>query len=183
VIERIALVGFMGAGKTVVGRRLAGRLGWRHLDLDDEVERLAGRSVATIFARQGEAAFREMEADATRRLAMVSGVVISTGGGWVTQPEAFRMLGPAAVHVWLRVGPEIALARVTGPRSRRRPLLEVPDPAATILRMLRDREPLYSRAEIVVETDGLTPGQVAVEIARLMQPRLTRRGDDTPGRT
>lgn len=181
MIERIALVGFMGAGKTVVGRLLARRLGWRHLDLDTEIEKRVGRSVGAIFDAEGEAAFREMEMEATRRLASDREVVVSTGGGWVTHPDAFRMLGPEALHVWLRVEPATVLARITGPRSRRRPLLEVPDPAATIHRMLRDREPLYGRADLIVETEGLTPWQVAWEIARITRPRLAR-GVDTPGR-
>lgn len=158
----IVLVGLSGAGKTVVGRLLAGRLDWAFVDLDEEVERVAGRSIAAVFAGQGQSHFRDLEERVTRSAAVDSRTVVSTGGGWMARPE-LREIWPDAVRVWLRVEPGSAAARLARERSTR-PLLAGPDPEAELRLLLADRLPAYRLAEIAVRTDGLAPGAVAEAI-------------------
>jgi shikimate kinase len=158
----IILVGLSGAGKTVVGRLLAQRLAFRFLDLDSEVEHLAGCSIADLFAREGEGAFRDLEDQVTRTAAVDSETVVSTGGGWMDRPE-LREMWPGAVRVWLRVEPQSALSRLAQERSTR-PLLAGPHPESALRRLLADRLAAYEMAEIAVRTDGLAPEAVVVAI-------------------
>jgi shikimate kinase len=158
----IVLVGLSGAGKTVVGRLLAQRLGFQFLDLDSEVEHLAGCSIADLFAREGEGAFRDLEGHVTRTATVDSETVVSTGGGWMDRPK-LREMWPGAVRVWLRVEPESARSRLAQERSTR-PLLAGPDPESALRRMLAHRLAAYEMAEIAVRTDGLAPEAVVVAI-------------------
>ena len=158
----IVLVGLSGAGKTVVGRLLARRLDWSFVDLDEEVERVTGRSVADVFTEQGEPAFRELEGRVTRSATVESRTVVSTGGGWMTRLE-LRETWPDAVRVWLRVEPDSAAARLALDRSTR-PLLAGPDPEAELRRLLAGRISAYRLAEIEVRTDGLAPEAVVEAI-------------------
>jgi shikimate kinase len=170
-VRRVVLVGFMTSGKTTVGAALAQRLGWRHLDLDAEIERAEGRTVAEIFAARGESAFRRLEAELTPRLLARERSVLSVGGGWVSGP-AWRALPEGTLSVWLRVSAEEVLRRA-GPATRRRtrPLLAVADPEAEVRRLLREREPLYRLAEVSTATDGRDAAQVAAEIERIVRGR------------
>jgi shikimate kinase len=158
----IVLVGLSGAGKTAVGRLLAGRLDWAFVDLDEEVERVSGRSIAAVFAEEGQSRFRDLEAQVTRSAAVDSRTVVSTGGGWMARPE-LRGIWPDAVRVWLRVEPGNAVARLARERSTR-PLLAGPDPEAELRLLLADRLPAYRQAEIAVPTDGLAPEAVVAAI-------------------
>lgn len=153
-IERVVLVGFMASGKSVVGKALARRLGWRCVDLDEEIERLAARSIAEIFAHDGEAEFRRIEMEATRGTIGAKGLVLSCGGGWVTNPESFQLVPRDSLIVWLRVSPETAVARVRAHVDGAvRPLLANDDPIGTAVRLLREREALYQRADLTVDSD------------------------------
>jgi len=158
----IVLVGLSGAGKTVVGRLLAQRLAYTFLDLDSEVEHIAGRSIADLFAREGEGAFRDLEGQVTRSASVDSETVVSTGGGWMARPE-LRDMWPDAVRIWLRVEPESAASRLAREGSTR-PLLAGPDPESVLRRLLADRLVAYQMAEIAVRTDGLAPEAVVVAI-------------------
>jgi shikimate kinase len=175
-VRRVVLLGMMAAGKTAVGAALARRLGWRHVDLDREVERLAGRSVAAIFAADGEAAFRALEARATAALAGEAEVVLSPGGGWITTPGLLESLGPGTLSVWLRVEPEEAVRR-SAAAAGERPLLAGPDPLGAVRRLLAEREPLYARAELSVHTAGRT----ADELALLLLSEIRSRGTAAEG--
>jgi shikimate kinase len=161
--QRVVLVGFMGSGKSSVGAELARRLGWEHLDLDREIEAREGRTVPEIFRAEGEPYFRAREAEATVEVAGRSGVVLSPGGGWITNPGLLERLGPGTLSVWLRVSPETVLERVAPTRGDR-PLLDVPDPLSVVRRLLAEREPFYRRAGLVVDTDGLDVAGVAAVV-------------------
>jgi len=158
----IVLVGLSGAGKSVVGRLLARRLDWSFVDIDAEVERITGHSIAFVFAEQGEPAFRELEGRATRSAAIDSRTVVSTGGGWMAPPE-LREMWPDAVRVWLQAEPGCAAARLALDRSTR-PLLAGPDPEDELRRLLASRLAGYGLAEVAVRTDGLTPEAVVEAI-------------------
>jgi shikimate kinase len=159
-VERVVLLGFMAAGKTAVGAELARRLGWDAVDLDALIEAEQGVRVAAIFATHGEARFRELEGEATRRVAARAGVVLSPGGGWITRAENLGALGEGTLSVWLRVSPEEAVRRAAAAPGER-PLLAGADPLAAARRLLDERAPLYARAALHVDTAGRTPAQVA----------------------
>jgi shikimate kinase len=166
----VVLLGFMAAGKTAVGAELARRLGWAHLDLDREIERREGRAVAAIFAAEGEARFRELEARATAELASHGRVVLSPGGGWIGGAGNLEALGAGTLSVWLRVSPEEAVRRA-GAAPGERPLLAGPDPLEAARRLLEARAPLYARADVQVDTEGRSPAEVADIIATEVRAR------------
>ena len=157
------LVGFMCAGKSSVGRVLARRLGWAFVDLDRLVEEREGRTVAEIFAREGEAAFRRAEAAASDAVASWSRMVLAPGGGWALNAARTAPPAPGTLSVWLRVSPEEVVRRgASAPGTR--PLLAGADPLAAARRLLAEREPAYTRADVVVDTEGRTPEEVAAEV-------------------
>ncbi|HLM68903.1 MAG TPA: shikimate kinase [Longimicrobium sp.] len=170
-VERIVLVGMMCSGKSAVGAALAQRLGWTHADLDREIERAAGRSVREIFAAEGEAAFRRMEAEATRRMAGRAHLVLSPGGGWITNPELLDALGPGTLCVWLQVSPEEAVRRSTAAPGER-PLLAGPDPLGAVRRLLAERERFYARAHLALPTDGRSVDGAARDIEASIRDRI-----------
>lgn len=168
--RRIVLVGFMAAGKTSAGRRLAGRAGYRFVDLDAEVERRAGRTVREIFREEGEEGFRRREAEATRAMDPAeggSGLVVAAGGGWMARPE-LRDRWAGAVRVWLRVSPEEALERMGGDLDSR-PMVDAERPLRSLRRLLERRRDDYARAEHEVSTDGRTPEEVAARILEVLR--------------
>lgn len=165
--ERIVLVGFMAAGKSTVGRRLAARTGYPFVDLDEAVEELAGRPIPDIFREEGEEAFREREAEVTRRLDDVRPAVISVGGGWMARPE-LRDRWPDAARVWLRVGPETVLERI-GDDLESRPMLDPGSPLRSIRAILEARRADYARAEYRVTTDDRSPAEVARSVLELLE--------------
>lgn len=170
---RIVLVGFMAAGKSTTGRRLARRVGYVFVDLDEEVERRAGRTIPEIFREDGEPAFRHLEAEVTRELDAVpgeAGLVVAAGGGWMARPELRDRWGDEAVRVWLRARPETVLARV-GDDVASRPMLDPDDPEASVRELQARRRDDYARAELAVDTDDLSPGEVAARVELLLRRR------------
>lgn len=157
---RVVLVGFMGAGKSTVGPLVARRLGWAFVDLDDEIERAAGRTVREIFATGGEAAFRDAERAAAERVSARERLVLATGGGAFTVPETRSALQRGALTVWLSCELDTLLARI--PADGSRPLAAN---RATIGPLLRGREPSYALADLKVDTTRRAPGEVARIVA------------------
>ncbi len=143
------LVGFMGAGKSTIGAALADELGWRFIDVDAEIEKREGIPISELFAKRGEAAFREIETDQIRRCihAVQSGApsVIALGGGAFTQPRNWDLLEENGITIWLDCPFEIVCQRLEGDRTR--PLAEDRDRFA---RLFEDRLPLYGRADFRV---------------------------------
>ena len=165
----------MCSGKSAVGAALAHRLGWEHLDLDREIERAAGRAIRDIFAAEGEAAFRRMEAEATARIARRDGVVLSPGGGWMSNPGLLDSLGPGTLCVWLQVSPEEAVRRA-GAAPGERPLLAGADPLAAVRRLLGERERFYARAHLALPTDGRPVDALAEQIHNVIRSRTGASG-------
>lgn len=158
----------MGSGKSSAGRRLARLLGWRFRDMDREIERAEGRRIAEIFESAGEPYFRRVEARTANRLLEEERVVIASGGGWPCAPGRLEKLGPDTLSIWLKVPPEVAVARALASRTVR-PLLRVADPMARAEALLREREPFYRLARWTIETDRRTPKAVAREIRSRME--------------
>lgn len=171
----MALIGLSGAGKSTVAPLAAARLGFPWIDLDAEIARAAGRSVAELFA-EGEAAFRAREAEALERALgrRGPGLVLACGGGIVTEPRTRALLRAKGFVVWLRVSPAGALARLGREGIAERPLLSGDSAAARLEAMHRERGPLYeAAADAVIDTDGLTPWEVADRVAALCRPDPT----------
>ena len=156
----LVLVGMMGAGKTSVGKRLARRLGWRHVDADKRIERTTGRTIPDIFATEGEAGFRTVESDVLDALLRLPGrTIVSTGGGAVLSSANRALMRERGTVVWLRARPETLLARVRAGEGR--PLL-ADDPAAALRRLADERQAAYTdAAHVIIDVDGLTADQVA----------------------
>ena len=149
--KTLVLVGMMGAGKTSVGRRLASTLGVPFRDADVEIEAAAGCTIKEIFERYGEPAFRSGERKVIARLLSDPPHVLAAGGGAFIDAETREKIKERAVSIWLRAPIELLIQRVL--RKDTRPLLRNTDSRATLERLLRDREPIYAEADIVVESD------------------------------
>ena len=162
--RRVVLVGFMGAGKTTVGRLLADELGWRFVDLDDQVVSGAGKPVAAIFAEDGEPAFRAAERAAAEAIRGETDVVIAAGGGSTVDPATRAALTKGALTVWLRCARDALLARI--PSDGSRPLAANRERIAALL---SEREPIYRLADLVVDTTSAAPRDAARAIARAVR--------------
>ena len=154
----------MGAGKTVVGRRLARSLGWSFVDLDAVIEAGEGRPIPEIFAGRGEGYFRQREKAALSHVLEGSGQVIALGGGAVVDPGNLMLLKERSLLIWLRVSPDTVLSRVG--RTADRPLLQGPDRLKRIEELSAQREGVYAEAHVAVDTDGLSVDQVVQQIER-----------------
>jgi shikimate kinase len=177
VPPNLLLVGFMGTGKSTLGRLLARR--WRRpfVDTDEAVEKLAGKSIADIFAQDGEPAFRALERQVVESHLPAAGAVIACGGGLVVPEGMGALVATKGVVVTLFASPESILRR-TGNRGHR-PLLEGPDPEAKVKELLAAREKAYLACGIAVFTDGRTLQQLADAVERIY--RRESPGFRTPG--
>ena len=161
---RVFLIGYRGTGKTTVGRLLADRLGWGFVDADDRIEATAGRSIAEIFAAEGEAGFRDREAAAVAELARLDRHVVSTGGGVILRPANRELLRAAGFVAWLTADPDTIWTRLlTDPTTAaRRPNLTASGGADEVRTLLAAREPLYREtAAVRIPTDAPSPEAVA----------------------
>ena len=165
MIERIVLIGLMGSGKTTVGQKVAEKLGWRVIDLDQEIEAQAGMSVAQIFERQGETAFRRLEQQLTTRLLAERKVVFTPGGGWVTHVAAQQIPEHTAIF-WLQVSPEVAVQRIRNADSR--PLL-AGDPLQRARQLAEERNETYAAFGMPIDTNDRTADEVANEIVEWLR--------------
>ncbi len=153
--HNLVLVGFMGSGKSSLGRTAARELGFRFLDTDQMIVEQCGRPISEIFATDGEAVFRAMETDVIRSLEGVRNCVVSTGGGAILAAENRSLLRALGFVVWLTASEETLFERVS--RNSKRPLLQTANPRATLERLLRERDGLYREsAHWVLDTSHLT---------------------------
>jgi 3-dehydroquinate synthase len=147
----IFLVGLMGAGKTTVGRALAKKLHKRFIDSDHEIEARTGASIPLIFEIEGEASFRQREAEVIRDLTAQSDIVLATGGGAILRPENRECLKSRGTVIYLRASVQSILQRTS--HDKNRPLLQTADPRQRIEQLAREREPYYLEvAHLIVET-------------------------------
>jgi shikimate kinase len=159
----IALIGFMGAGKSSAGHLVAEQLHFDYLDTDEMIQARAGRSIAEIFATDGEPAFRKMESELVKELAQRTKTVISTGGGLPVNPENLAGLKDYALVVCLWASPEAIWERVK--HQTHRPLLHDPDPQQKIRDLLAKREPFYRQADVLINTELRSVREVAQQVA------------------
>lgn len=165
----VALVGMMGAGKSAVGKRLAAKLDVEFRDADQEIEAAAGCSVSEIFERFGEPAFRDGERKVIARLLAEEPHVLATGGGAFINAETRARIKAGAVSIWLRVPIDTLVTRVG--RRDTRPLLRNGDPREILENLLKEREPIYAEADIVIDSE---PGSHAAPVDRIMSDLIAR---------
>lgn len=167
----LVLIGFMGTGKSALGKVLAGELGYEFIDTDHVIEAEYGKKITQIFAEEGEAFFRVLENKLARKLSKVQRKVIATGGGWVLNQENIALSRLNGFLIALIARPEIIYDRTKD--EVHRPLLIGPDPLLKIGQILEEREGLYRKAaDLVVDSTLGAPAALAFEIIR----ELTRRG-------
>jgi shikimate kinase len=161
-IVNIALIGFMGAGKTSVGRLVAEQLGFDYLDTDEMIQSCTSRTIADIFAKDGEPAFRKLEEQIVAELTARERTVISTGGGLPVNPKNLTSLKTHALVVCLWASPEKIWERVRN--QTHRPLLNAPDPKGKIRELLAAREPFYRQADVLLNTELRPVREVAQQV-------------------
>ena len=165
----LILVGLPGAGKTTLGAALAAALNRNFLDLDAEIERREGSSVAEIFGARGEKHFRELEKKVTQELRDIGGYVVAPGAGWMTNPGCLELVRPPSILIYLQIDPARALKRM-GAQSVARPLLKRPDPLAELTKLLAEREPIYLLADHTVRVDYRNEKEVTASIVAIARP-------------
>jgi shikimate kinase len=166
----IVLVGMMGAGKSTIGRRLAARLRLPFVDADTEIEAAHRMSIPEIFETFGEPYFRDGEARVIARLLEGGSAVLATGGGSFMREETRRRIRDKAVSIWLKADADVILRRVK--RRADRPLLQTADPAATVGRLIAEREPTYQHADLTIWSRDLPHEKIVEECLEALHARL-----------
>jgi shikimate kinase len=174
----IILIGFMGTGKTTVGKLLSAKTGMPFADADDWIVQAAGMTIPDIFNLKGESYFRSLEAEILRKAADMPWKVISTGGGAVLNPDNFALLKRSGCTIGLLATLETLWQRLQSDTSR--PLLRGPDPKSQMAALYHARIHLYQQAEYTVWVDGKSPLQITQEILALpaLKPLMRRRNDE-----
>jgi shikimate kinase len=170
-LDNLVLIGFMGTGKSSVGRMLASQLQFDFIDTDELIEARIGKTISEIFSHNGEAAFRQIERDLVEELSERHRVVVSTGGGLAANEENLKRLKETALVVCLWASPETIWERVR--HQTHRPLLRDSDPLAKIRRLLAERERYYRQADVLMNTEMRSTKEVAQHV--LHQFRLAQR--------
>ena len=152
-------------GKTTIGRAAARRLGRKFLDFDEEIERKSGMAVREIFRLKGEEHFRAMEFALTHELSASGGMVLSPGGGWITQTSSVELLRSAGRIIYLRASPEAVARRLR--RVETRPLLAGKDPVVALRELYDKRRALYETAHVVLDTEKLARQQLIMNVVEL----------------
>jgi shikimate kinase len=163
----LTLIGYRATGKTTLARLLAERMGCDWIDADVEIERRSGKSIAQIFAQDGEPAFRDLEAGVIADLCRRQHLVLAAGGGAPLRPESRQAMRTAGKVVWLRATPATILARMSGDQTTaaRRPNLTDRGGLEEVVQLLARREPIYrGTAHLEVDTEGKDPAEIVEEI-------------------
>lgn len=168
----LVFVGMMGAGKTTLGRRVAARLEIPFADLDQEIEKAAALTVAEIFARHGEAHFRDGERKVIARLLADGPQVLATGGGAFMNAETRAAIARAGISVWIEADPTVLFARIRHKPTR--PLLQNPDPEGTLRRLVAERYPVYATADVTVRSRDASKDVMTEEILATLAAHFDR---------
>jgi shikimate kinase len=161
-MKNVVLTGFMGTGKTKVGRELARLLDMKLVDVDAEIERSQKMTIKEIFRLFGEPGFREIETEIIKKISENMNIIISTGGGAVLKQENMDIFRKNAIIICFTAAPETILKRTSN--NTERPLLQVENPLEKIKELLDFRKPFYEKADVMIDTEGKTPLQIAEEI-------------------
>jgi shikimate kinase len=176
--ERIFLTGFMGSGKSTIGPILANTIGYEFVDIDKAIEQREGKTINEIFMERGESVFRSLERDLIITVSARDHVVVSLGGGTITDPENFRLISTSGIVVYLKATPEQIFKRLHNKRDRpvltdvRGKLLSGEELRQRIQELYLKREPFYSRADVTVETSEKRVGITVDQIVKKLSPHL-----------
>jgi shikimate kinase len=174
----LVLIGMMGAGKSSIGRRIAGRLNLPFVDADTEIEAAhAGMTIPEIFAKYGELYFRDGEVRVIARLLEGGPSVLATGGGAFMREETRERIRAKGISMWLRADPDVIMRRVK--RRSDRPLLQTEDPAATIQRLVDERYPTYAQADITVLSRDVPHERIVDECLQMLRAHLRNESERT----
>ena len=172
--QRVALVGLRGAGKTTLGRRLAKDLEVPFFELDREIERRSGVALAQLFEMYGQQAFRRHELEALQELLRAEArFVVATGGSIVAERATYELLLRSCFTIWVRTTPEEHMARVIA-QGDQRPIVASSQAMDDLRRILREREPLYARADLTVDTTGAREERSVAEVLKALRPAATQ---------
>ena len=158
----IVLIGFMGCGKTTIGRKLAVRLGYRFIDTDYQIEKEQNTRVKEIFSKQGETHFRTLETDLLQRLTRVNNTIVATGGGILTTPGNLEIIHKIGKSVYLKACVEDIFERIS--RNDKRPMLQTENPLQTVITLLDKRQGYYEQADYTINTASLKMGNIVSRI-------------------
>ncbi|MCJ2542099.1 shikimate kinase [Thermostichus vulcanus] len=165
------LIGMMASGKSTLGVELAAQLGFQFFDTDVLVEQVAGCPIPDLFAKQGEAYFRDLETQVLAQLSSYTRLVIATGGGIVLRPQNWSYLHHG-LTIWLDAAPALIWQRLLRDPDQR-PLLQTPDPEATLHRFMQQRQPFYAQADVRVSIPSeISPPQLAEQVWQAIRTRL-----------
>jgi shikimate kinase len=171
----IVLVGLMGVGKTCIGKRLAGRLGWQFRDADAEVEAAADMTIPEIFEVCGEAAFRDGERRVIARLLDAAPHVLATGGGAFMNPATRDLIKTRAISIWLRADLDLLVKRTA--KRNHRPLLKRGDPREVLRDLKAKRDPVYAEADIAVDSVDGPPEQTVARVVQALSRHMSEQAD------
>jgi shikimate kinase len=166
----LVFIGMMGAGKTTLGRRVAARLELPFVDLDQEIEKAAALSVTEIFAKHGEAHFRDGERKVIARLLRDGPQVLATGGGAFMNAETRAAIAEAGLSVWIEADPAVLFQRIRHKPTR--PLLQNPDPEGVLRRLVAERYPVYALADVTVKSREASKDVMTEEILAVLAAHL-----------
>jgi shikimate kinase len=168
-MKNIVLTGFMGTGKTKVGKELSRLLNMKLIDVDTEIEKSEKMTINDIFKQFGESRFREIESEMLKKLSGYKKSIISTGGGVVLRQGNIDALKKNGIIICLMAKPETILKRTCNNNDR--PLLQVENPIERIEKLLNFRKPFYEKADIIIDTEDKAPLQIAEEIIETIKDR------------
>jgi shikimate kinase len=168
-MANIYLVGFMGTGKTAVGKEVAKQLNQQFVDLDSQIEQRQNRKISQIFAQDGETYFRSLEKQALKEIAAERNLVVSCGGGIVLDKENIQIMKNTGQMICLFSRPEVILARTQS--YKHRPLLDVDNPAERIEELLKVRAPFYAQADYTIDTSDLTVSVVVNKVLEYVRAK------------
>lgn len=171
-MRNIVLIGFMGCGKSAVGRRLAARLKYKHVDTDNEIEKVTGKTVAQIFAKYGPIRFRSEETLLLKKIAGKRNLVISTGGGMVMNPENVQLLKKDGILIHLHADEDVIYKRVKGKRNR--PLLNRGNLKQRIHELMAERRAAYQVADLTIDTGKHSIDEVVDLIIGYLEERNSK---------
>jgi shikimate kinase len=160
--KNIYLLGFMGAGKTSIGKILAEKLRLEFCDLDELIGRERGKTISRLFAEDGEDFFRDLESKKLLTISRKSGQIISTGGGVVLREANWEVMEKGGITIYLKASTDILWSRIRNDSSR--PLLQVDRPVEKVRELLSTRVPFYEKADIIIDTENKSPETVADDI-------------------
>lgn len=170
VPKTIVLIGLMGAGKSCIGRLLAQRLGLEFIDADGKIEEAAQCPIEEIFERHGEAAFRDGERRVISRILDGPVHVLATGGGAIMDKQTRAKIREKAISVWLRADLDLLVQRVT--RRHNRPLLKNGKPREILEKLMKERHPIYTKADVVVDSDNKPPKVIVDRVIKALKDVL-----------